>query len=272
MPKAWKHPPDDPTKNWIGKSLELQIILNCGWSCANCTTYSQFHSFSFNRRGTMTLEQIRHFIGQMHAANAYYGRIRILGGEPTGHAKLTEIVELLHADLVVKGHVGFLEVITNGDNPERIRPIRHLLSKVRVSNERDKQKHHIVSMRQTPNTLGYEGIPCNQPSYCGASLSVYGFFPCSPGAGLARVRDIVSEHGKMTLPIVGGVNANWPKLQELCNHCPHALREEDKIKGGTGMQPGQHALSTPHPAVYEHLAPWMFGKSADWPIYGEARE
>ncbi len=66
----------------------------------------------------MSFAQIGHFVGEMKTANAYFGRIRILGGEPTINPKFAEICALLHKELVTTGHVGVLEVITNGSNPE----------------------------------------------------------------------------------------------------------------------------------------------------------
>ena len=264
----WKSAPTDTLKNWIGKSLELAILLQCDWECTACSAYSNFHSIAFTRKGTMTLDQIRYFIEQMHDANAYLGRIRILGGEPTIHKFFHEIVKLLHAELVENGHVGFLEVITNGDHMERIAPVKHLFHRVRVSGERDKQKHHVSNMRATPESLGYEGIRCSQPTYCGAQLNHWGFFPCSAGAGIARLTDTVEKYKRVSLPIVGGPDANWNNIQELCNKCLHGLREKDKVKCGTGTKSGQFALNAPSPEVWNHLAPWLQGKQADWDVYG----
>lgn len=264
----WKAPPADPNKLWLNRSLELQILLACNWRCASCDSYSQFPSLAFTRRGTMTLDQIKFFIHEMEQANAYFGRIRILGGEPSLHPKLEDIVCLLHNNLVAPGHVGQLELITNGSHPEKIAPVKHLL-RVRVSDENDKQKHHTSSMVRTPASLGYEGKRCRAPEHCGWSLSYYGYAPCSSGAGIMRLRDLIPERGLLSLPIVKGTEANWPRLQELCNLCYHGLRDEDKIKCGTGTRPGQQELSTPSPEVWGHLAPWLQGKPVNWPIYGE---
>lgn len=267
----WKSPPSDPNKVWLNRSLELQILLGCNWSCTACDALSQFHAVTFVKRGTMTLAQIHYFVQEMHDSNAYFGRIRVMGGEPSLHPKLVEIVELLHAELVSKGHVGQLELVTNGSHPEKIDPVRRLL-RVRVSGEADKQKHHTSTLVHTPASLGYQGKRCSSPEHCGWSLSCYGYAPCSSGAGIMRLRDIVPQHGRLSLPIVRGTEANWPELQSLCDLCYHGLRDEHKIKCGTGQQSGQHELNTPGPEIWGHLAPWLSGKPTDWTIYGEARE
>lgn len=263
----WKAPPADPNKRWLNRSLELQIILACNWSCTGCDALSQFHGVSFVKRGTMTVAQVQHFVDEMRQANAYFGRIRIMGGEPSLHPKLTEIVHLLHTALVQDGHVGQLELITNGSHPEKLTAIRSLV-KVRVSDENDKQKHHVATLVHTPESLGYQGKRCSSPEHCGWSLSCYGFAPCSAGAGLMRLWDMVSQYGLTSLPQQKGTEANWPELQRLCDLCYHGLRDEHKIKCGTGQQPGQHALNAPGPEIWERLAPWLTGQSANWPIYG----
>lgn len=263
----WKDPPADSSKVWLNRSLELQILLACNWSCTACDALSQFHGVSFVKRGTMTLGQIEHFVAEMREANAYFGRIRIMGGEPSLHPKLLDIVQLLDTQLVQHGHVGRLELITNGSHPEKLLPLRGLV-RVRVSDEQDKQKHHTATLVHTPQALGYTGKRCSSPEHCGWSLSCYGYAPCSAGAGIMRLRDLVGQHGLMSLPVVKGTENNWPQLQSLCDLCYHGLKDEHKIKCGTGQQPGQHELNTPSAEVWGHLSPWLSGKAADWPLYG----
>lgn len=268
----WKAAPKDASKLWLNRSLELQILLACSWSCTACNAYSNFHGISFTKKGMMSVAQIKNFIAEMHEHNAYFGRIRVLGGEPGQHPRLHEIIHLLYDELVLKGHVGHLELITNGDHMDKIKPIAHLFVKVRVSGEGSKQKHHVSSLRTTPALLGYEGKRCGQPEFCGWSLSAYGYAPCSAGAGLMRLRDLMATHQRIDLPLVKGTEANWPQLQELCNHCLHGLRDEDKVKCGTGTKPGQAELNAPHPEVWDKLVPWLHGKQPDWPIYGQAKQ
>lgn len=256
----WKSPPQDSARKWLNKSLEIQLMLLCSWRCCSCDAYSQFPSISWIKRGTMTLAQIEHFVRELKDANGYFGRIRLLGGEPSIHPKFAEMVELLHSELV-PDHVFRLEVITNGAHPEKIDPIRHLV-KVRVSGAADKEKHHVANMRATPASLGYKGRRCSSPEHCGWSLSYYGYAPCSAGAGIMRLRDLMGQHQRTSLP---ESVESWD-VQQLCDHCYHGLRSEDKVKTGAS----RHDLNTPSPDVYEHLGPWLSGKQPDWQVYGAA--
>ena len=266
MPEhSWKSPPVDTNKLWLNRSLELLITLVCNWSCVSCNAFSQFSSFGFVKKGTMTIAQIEHFCREMKQGNAYFGRIRVLGGEPSLHPQFSEIIEMLHGELVLGGHVHHLEVITNGTHPERIKPVSHLIGKVKVSGEGAKEKHHVANLIHTPKSLGYSGKRCNQPEHCGWTLSYYGYSACSSAAGIQRLRDMMGQdHQKLELPQVRGTNANWPKLQDMCDLCFCGLRPEDKIRSGTS-DPDKNL---PGPDVIEDINSWKSGKQPDWPIYG----
>jgi len=261
----WKSPPADQSKVWLNKSLEIQILLACNWSCVSCDQFSQFSKFAWVKKGTMSLEQIAHFCAEMRAGNFYFGRIRLVGGEPTIHPRFGEIVGMLREELIDNGHVAVLEVVTNGSHPEKIKPVAHLINRVRVSDDNDKQKHHTANLIATPASLGYQGKRCNQPEHCGWSLSYYGFAPCSSAGGIMRLRDLMSEHQRTSLPQVKGTEANWPKLQNLCDQCYHALRSEDKIKSGTS----DPSRNMPSEEAAVHVNKWAGGHKPDWKIYGQ---
>lgn len=272
----WKAAPTDTAKLWLNKSLEIQIMLACNWTCHACDQLSQFSRIAWIKKGTMSIEQIEHFVGEMHAHNAYIGRIRLVGGEPSLHPKLSKIIGILNT-LILDGHLGQLEIVTNGSHPEKIKAARAENGdsplKVRVSDEGDKQKHHTANLLYTPHSLGYEGKMCNAPWHCGMSLNYYGYFPCSSGAGLARLFDDMPRWQRLTLPLstskpCNAVRDTWPELQQLCNLCYHGLKPEHKQKCGTGQLPGQAELNQPGPAIQPHLQAWLDGKQPDWKVYG----
>ena len=251
----------------VNKSIEIQLMLLCNWSCQACDVFSQFPQIKWVRNATLTLGQIDKFIGEMRDHDAYIGRIRLVGGEPTLHPKFAEIVDTLYAALVPE-YIGRIEVVTNGSHLEKIAPVKSLISKVRVSNESDKQRSHVANLVTTPAEQGYEGKMCSAPWHCGFSLNYYGYFPCSSGAGIARMRDWMAWQ-RLELP-VAGIMKTWPDLQQLCNHCYHGLKPEHKVRCGTGKEPGQELLNIPSADAQAHLDPWLAGKKPDWKIYGDS--
>jgi organic radical activating enzyme len=256
---GWKDPPP-AGKKWLNRSLEIQVMLACNWRCCACDQLSQFPQINFVKRGTMTLAQIERFVAEMKEHNAYFGRIRLVGGEPSLHPKLVEIVQTLRQ--LIPEHCHQIELVTNGSHPEKLEPVRKLL-KVRVSNAADKEKHHVANLAATPESKGYAGKRCNSPEHCGWSLSYYGFAPCSAGAGIMRLWDAM-EHQRLTLPLAGKTNDNWPDIQKLCDKCYHGLRAEDKVRCGmNGVEKNQ-----PEPQTKVVLDSWLSGKQPEWNTYG----
>jgi hypothetical protein len=262
----WKMPPTTE-KLWLNASMELQIILACNWRCVACDQGSQFSSFDFVKKGTMTMEQIQHFIDEMKSKNAYIGRIRVMGGEPTVHPKFDSIMRLLHESLVKTKHVARLEIVSNGSRPEILKTVRSI-AKVRTSGERVKNETHVANLVQTPISLGYQGTVCSAPWHCGFSLNAYGYFPCSSGAGIARFEDwMIWQRTELpTCERPGNVVMEaWPDLRQLCDHCYHGLRESDKIRCGTSNE----TMNKPGKHIAKQIDDWKHGKKVEWKIYGQ---
>jgi len=251
---------------WVNTSLEIQVMLLCSWNCHACDQFSNLPAIHWVRKATMSMEQIQRFVNEMTENNAYLGRIRLVGGEPTLHPKLPEIVDLLRT-LVDQGHVLNLEIVTNGASMEKLTPDLRKKLKIRISNETEKSKTHTANLANTPATLGYADkvVPCNAPGHCGISLNYFGYFPCSSGAGLARLMNDVPRWQRLELPKKRPLE-EWSDLKDLCGWCFHALRSEDKVKCGTR----NYELNVPHPKMFVELAPWLNGKKtpSEWGIYG----
>jgi len=239
-------------------------IVN-GMIVHNCDQFSNLPSISWVRKATMSIAQIENFCEEMRSNNAYVGRIRVVGGEPSIHPQLSGILTRLKS-LSNDGHVGQIEIITNGSHKNRVIGFKNqgYIDKVRISDEGDKQKHHTANLVHTPNSLGYEGKMCNAPWHCGISLNYYGYFPCSSGAGLSRLMDNVPTWQRLSLP-KKPVLEEWPDLQKLCNFCYHGLRDEDKIKCGTD----NYQLNVPGEESWSNLGPWLHGKQQDWTPYAQ---
>lgn len=235
-------------------------MLLCNWNCHACDQFSNMPSIPWVKKATMTMGQIEYFCWEMYRHNAYIGRIRLVGGEPTIHPKIEDIIKALRT--LVPNHIGRIEIVTNGSHPEKINPVRDKIDKVRISGEKQKEVAHTANLIHTPKSLGYSGIRCNAPEHCGFSLNYYGYAPCSSGAGIARLYDAM-QWQRLSLP-VEGVNKTWPELQDMCDLCYHGLKPEHKVKCGTKL----YHLNVPSKEIWNELAPWLNGKQPDWKVYG----
>jgi len=84
--------------------VELDITTKCNLSCPNCVRFSNFHS----TWKALDMVAIYDFV----AKNKKYGKnltVKIIGGEPTIHPNITEILTLLNEDF-------HLMIATNGIN------------------------------------------------------------------------------------------------------------------------------------------------------------
>jgi len=216
----------------------------------------------------MTVDQIQYFADEMREKQAYFGRIRMLGGEPTLHPKLEEICQILRG-LVEDGHIGFLEMVTNASHMEKAAIVKPYQVKIRRSSAAEKDKRMVANLVQVPNTLGIAPKICSAPSYCGLNLNVCGFFPCSAGAGLAKLMSEVPRWQRMSVPTRPFIE-EWPDLLDLCGWCFHGI-SDGAIKETLKCGPANYEKNTPHEAMWKHLAPWLNSKTTpkDWKLYGE---
>ena len=197
--REWKKPPADPEMLWVNTSLEIQILLQCNFSCAPCDAFSNYHGVHWIKKGTMSLKQIKHFEEEMRDNNAYLGRVRLLGGEPTMHPKLEEICQIMKG-LQNDGHIHVVEMVTNASNMEKANEVKKYINKIRRSDLNEKNKTMVANLVHTPKSLGVAPFICSAPRFCGLSLNAFGYFPCSADAGLARLLNDVPRWQRTELP------------------------------------------------------------------------
>jgi len=265
--RAWKKGPDKEGMLYVNTSLEVQILLQCNFSCSPCDAFSNYHGVHWIKKGTMTLKQIKHFAAEMRDNNASLGRVRLLGGEPTMHPKLEEICKIMQG-LQKDGHVRIVEMVTNASNMEKANEVKPYLNKIRRSDLNEKNKTMVANLVHTPKSLNTKAYICSAPSFCGLSLNAFGYFPCSSGAGLARLLNDVPRWQRTELPKKPFMEI-WPDLLDLCSHCYHSLPVEKKQELKCG--PKNYEKNTPNPEMWSYLSQWINGRVTprDWKVYGE---
>jgi len=204
------------------QTLELDITTRCSLSCLNCNrSVRQAPSNEY-----MTFDQIGTFIQESITGNKSWKIIRLIGGEPTLHPQLFEILELIkfYKEKNKKCHI---EISTNGSGtmvnevlsalPDWI----EILNSKKNSNDQIFYPYNIAPIDSDTCTDIDFKKGCWVVKYCGVSLTRYGYYPCGPGAAVDRVFGF--DIGLKKLSMVNE-EALRKQMNILCGYCGHFLR------------------------------------------------
>lgn len=211
-------------------NIELEITLRCNSKCPQCSRHCNVFSYG---PSDMSMDQIHRFIDQVLSSYANLGHINVMGGEPTMHPRLEEIISLLYESLVLRQKVQVLEIATNGilDVPE---PILKLPVAIKKSPPCSKQ-HRCQFI--APRDTGQKMKKCNVPYIYGMALNCYGYFPCGAGGAIIRLFNM-KDFIKYELPSTPG---DFGDLGKLCSLC-QASAENPKMFGIDDCTPSKSFL------------------------------
>jgi hypothetical protein len=199
------------------KKIEIEITTNCNLKCFNCNRSCRQAPSS----EIMSLGQIKKFVNESLDKNIEWRRINVLGGEPTLHPKLFEILEELKKIKDKTG--GEIRLATNGVGEKTKEILTRVPSGVTIANT---HKTSVENRFDTYNLAPADdpllkfadfSKGCIIPSFCGLGLTKYGYYPCGPGAAVDRIFGFNIGRKEIPLP-----NDNMEKeLTVLCKYCGH---------------------------------------------------
>lgn len=211
------HDPDEQRKF---RHIELEINTACDLACFACDRFSDT-----TNSPNMTLAQVRLFVQESLALRWQWDRIRILGGEPTLHPQLCEIVEELIKYRYFYPKC-FIQLLSNGRGKlahhrewliyRGVDP--HIEGKQPGVTPSWFNNTRIAPIDRNPS-IG-EVPPCGIFGVygCGIGLTRHGYFLDGAGASVARVSGL--NVGVMHL-----ANVTWQAMMEqakvLCRLCGH---------------------------------------------------
>jgi Radical SAM superfamily/4Fe-4S single cluster domain len=198
--------------------IELDITWACDLRCANCN-----RSCAQAPTGEqMTVDQVRRFVDDSLARGHRWERIRVLGGEPTLHPHLAEILAELDRYRQQLPAV-VIEIATHGHG-ERTRAVLATLPDwVRVDNshkESAEQSFEPFNVAPTDTedlarAAFRNGCPIT--TVCGIGLGPRGYYPCAVAGGIDRVFGF--DAGRTELPPDG--DDLLDQLDRFCRLCGH---------------------------------------------------
>jgi hypothetical protein len=199
--------------------IEIEITTACNLKCHNCDRSSR-QAVTAER---MSVEQVAHFVDESLALAWVWRKIALLGGEPTLHPGLFEILDELDRYRARYPHVT-IEVISNGYGPRVNRVLDRLPDWVALRNTRKTSVDQpFVAYNLAPQDLvdhadaDYSG-GCSIPYRCGMALTRYGYYPCGAGASIDRVFGFLRGVGSLREVTPQGLVAEFSRL---CRHCGH---------------------------------------------------
>jgi len=210
------------------RRVEIEITSFCNLSCINCDR-------SIRQAPTnelMSVKQIEKFINESIDLKWNWKNIRILGGEPTLHPQLFEILKVLkkYKEFYPRSNI---QIVTNGFGKKVNEILRKLPLWLNIENTAKK------SSRQTFGSYNVAPIDldkyknsdftraCNVTEACGVGLTRYGYYICGAGASLDRVFGFDIGIKKLSL-----LEDSRLKKQRriLCEYCGH-YKDKNMKKG-----------------------------------------
>lgn len=216
---CWQHLPSLFEWDLNKKEIMLNITLRCNLSCYNCNR----SAIQAPSNEDLSPEQVKRFIKESTMLNWKWKRIALIGGEPTLHPKLFEIIDIISKYKEINPSCNF-RIVTNGCGRE----VREVLSDLPewieiINSNKESIVQKFSSFNIAPIDLKkYTGIDfsrgCPITENCGVGFSRHGYYPCGVGTSVDRV--IGFDIGIKKLSHVSDSKLK-NQLALLCRYCGH---------------------------------------------------
>lgn len=212
------------------RRIEIIITYACNMNCFNCDAMVR-QAPSGER---MKLEQIEKFISESLENNIQWESIRILGGEPTVHPKIINILEKLTNYKNTFSKNTEITLVTNGNGKfvnSKLKDIELLFPHIIIENSQktSNEQLHFTPINQAPIDIPEyreEDLSkgCWITSVCGIALSMHGYYPCTTSASIDRVFGL--DVGRKNMPNDQDLMEDlFEKFCKLCGHYYHEIND-----------------------------------------------
>ena len=201
------------------RRVEIDITYRCNMRCPNCNRSCGQAPALID----MPVAQVDAFLRASVGAGIRWERIRLLGGEPTLHPRLTSILNLLN-DYRTQHNPGLRLVIGTNGHGRRVRQILSTLpSHVVIKNTFKTSRPRLFRpFNQAPvDARRYRfadfASGCRIIEDCGLGLTPQGYYPCAVAGGIDRIFGF--GVGRKSLPpIEDEMTDLMARFCPLCGH------------------------------------------------------
>jgi hypothetical protein len=198
--------------------LEIDITYRCDLRCVDCNRSCG----KAPSDESMSVEQVRKFVSESIEKNKKWNGIRLLGGEPTMHDDLFEIIDL------ILGYKNFypkvmLRFATNGASEKSREIIKKIPNDFIVENtDKGSKKSSFTPFNYAPIDSPFYGAAdfsnaCYITEVCGLGLTKYGFYQCAIAGSIDRVFGF--NIGRSHIPCDDDEMIEEKRI--LCRYCGH---------------------------------------------------
>jgi len=181
----------------------------------------------------MTTDQINHFVEESKVLEWLWYEIEILGGEPTLHPDLFQIIDILYSYMDFNPDCQII-LVSNGHG----KMVKEILTEIpswividdtskRKSNQMPFNDYNIapIDLDEYNDDRFLRG--CKIVAECGLGLTRYGYYPCGAGASVDRVFGF--DIGIKRLCDVNDQEL-LPQRELLCRYCGHYKGMRYKVR------------------------------------------
>lgn len=198
---------------------EIDVTYKCNLNCINCNRSCTQAPSAME----MTVEDISNFIKQSIENEILWKRIRLLGGEPTLHSRIFEILDLL--TWYQKNHNPAVKLVlcTNffGKKVHQVlkkAPDSFIIKSTLKTSQMNLFKPFNVAPRDTLyNLFSDYSCGCRIIADCGLGVTPFGYYMCAVAGGIDRVFQY--NLGRKQLPDPSDTLSD--QMSVLCSLCGH---------------------------------------------------
>jgi hypothetical protein len=217
--------------------IELDITYRCNLSCANCNRSVGEEQAKSNT--DMTLQQVQKFVDESQQHHVAWKVIKLLGGEPTMHKQLLEILAILKRYVDDYSPTTRLELWTNGEGKKVKEVVASLPAYVKVidSSVTRGAEPLFNSFNLAPiDSVFYKHTDfshgCSIIEKCGVGLTPFGYYPCAVAGGIDRV--FGKNLGAASLDdAYAGMRGQLNEFCRLCGHFRASKSSKNQNKSKT---------------------------------------
>lgn len=199
--------------------VEIDITYKCNLKCDNCNRSCSQAPETIE----MPVSMIKTFLWESVEKNLQWKRIRILGGEPTLHSRIFDVIDILRdyrsmynpSVKLVLGTNYFGKTVLNV--LEKIPNDINLQSTLKTSSENLFRPFNVAPVDTWFNRFSDYSTGCRIISDCGLGLTPSGYYMCAVAGGIDRIFQY--NLGRKNLPDFSDTMTD--QMSAFCRLCGH---------------------------------------------------